>query len=60
MKHNWVSIATQNTTKEEKMEKEIYRSPELELIKFAAVDIITASGGNDIEEDSGENDGEWM
>ena len=42
------------------MEKEIYRSPELELIKFAAVDIITASGGNDIEEDSGENDGEWM
>ena len=40
--------------------KEKYENPELELVLFAASDIITASGGNDIEEDDGENDGEWM
>lgn len=37
-----------------------YQTPELELIYFAATDIITTSGGNDIGEDNGENDGEWM
>ena len=40
--------------------KDKYENPELELILFAETDIITVSGGNDIGEDDGENDGEWM
>ena len=37
-----------------------YTSPDIEIIKIAAADIITTSGGNDIDADNGENDGEWM
>ena len=40
--------------------KTTYASAEIELIKFAMSDVIETSGGNDIGEDSGENDGEWM
>lgn len=39
--------------------KTLYENATLEIIKLSAVDTITASG-NDIGEDSGENDGEWM
>ena len=37
-----------------------YESPEINLIVFDATDIITTSGGGNIEEDPGTNDGEWM
>lgn len=40
--------------------KTSYEKPEIELISFSATDILTVSGGNDIGEDVGENDGEWM
>ena len=39
---------------------EIYEKPEIEIIYLNTSDIVTASGGNDIGEDGGENDGEWM
>ena len=41
-------------------EKKAYEVAEIELIEFKCHDIITTSGGNDIGEDNGENDGEWM
>ena len=39
----------------------IYESPKIDWIKIFESDIITTSGGsgNDVGEDSGENDGEW-
>ena len=40
--------------------KELYVTAEIELVKFGMSDVIETSGGNDIGEDSGENDGEWM
>ena len=42
--------------------KSTYVAPEIELILLYETDIITTSGGtnNDIDEDLGENDGEWM
>ena len=40
--------------------KALYVTAELDLVKFEASDVIETSGGNDIGEDSGENDGEWM
>ena len=42
--------------------KSTYEAPEIELILLYETDIITTSGGtnNDIDEDLGENDGEWM
>ena len=40
--------------------KSPYETPEVDLILIANADIITASSGNDIGEDYGENDGEWM
>ena len=40
--------------------KVYYEEPEIELISFSTTDIVTASGGNNIGEDDGENDGEWM
>ena len=39
--------------------KEMYEHPALEVVLLENCDIITTSG-NDIGEDSGENDGEWM
>ena len=44
------------------MKKKItYEPPELFMISFYDTDIITVSnGGNNIGEDKGENDGEWM
>ena len=39
--------------------KMIYEEPEIKVIAFEGVDVITSSGTN-IGEDSGENDGEWM
>ena len=36
-----------------------YEEPKLRPCIFANLDIVTASGGNDIKEDHGENDGEW-
>ena len=49
------------TIKEEKM-KSTYETPEFELRLLYGQDVITTSGGsnNGIEEDTGENDGEWM
>ena len=42
------------------MDKKLpYEEPEL-LYYIFDLDVITASGNNDIEEDEGENDGEWM
>ena len=41
--------------------KSIYETPEVDLIILDIADIITTSGGNNnIDEDLGENDGEWM
>ena len=37
-----------------------YEEPTLLCCIFVSPDIITASGGNNIGEDSGENDGEWL
>ena len=39
-----------------------YVKPEIELILLYKSDVIATSGGidNDIDEDLGENDGEWM
>ena len=37
-----------------------YEKAEIEIISFYDTDIIATSGGNDIDEDLGENDGEWM
>ena len=37
-----------------------YQSPDIDLLLLVNSDIITFSfGNNDIEEDRGENDGEW-
>ena len=42
------------------MEKKLpYEELKLKLFFYTNSDIVTASGGNDIEEDFGENDGEW-
>lgn len=42
------------------MEKKLlYEELKLKVVFFASSDIVTASGGNDIGEDPGENDGEW-
>ena len=42
------------------MKKELnYEKPEIELIQLLKSDVITSSG-NDIGEDDGENNGEWM
>ena len=47
--------------KGEKMnKKENYQSPEIELMKINAADVISTSGLNDIKPDLGENDGEWL
>ena len=44
-----------------KMEKKLfYEEVKLKVVFFATSDIVTASGGNDISEDKGENDGEWL
>ncbi len=40
--------------------KENYQSPEIELVKINAADVIATSGLNDIKPDLGENDGEWL
>jgi hypothetical protein len=41
--------------------KTLYESPELEVIYLGNVDIVTASDSfNDVEEDKGDNEGEWM
>ena len=47
--------------RKEKM-KLIYETPEIDLIILDIADIITTSGenNNNIDEDLGENDGEWM
>lgn len=38
-----------------------YQSPDIDLILLVDTDILTISlGSNDIEEDRGENDGEWV
>ena len=43
------------------MDKKLpYEEPKLLTCIFANMDIITASDGNGIGEDKGENDGEWM
>ena len=51
---------------EEKKKKLPYEEPQIFLIDLGNLDIVTASGGgggvvggNDIEEDTGEYDGEW-
>ena len=36
-----------------------YEKPEIELVLLSDTDII-ATSGNDIDEDMGENEGEWM
>ena len=41
-------------------EKACYESPKVELIKLLNADIVTASSGNNIGKDNGENDGEWI
>ena len=47
--------------KGEKMKhKNNYQSPEIELVKINAADVISTSGLNDIKPDLGENDGEWL
>ena len=44
-----------------KMEKKLpYEDLKMKLVFFASSDIVTASGGNDIPEDPGEYDGEWL
>ena len=41
--------------------KRIYEMPEVDFFMLDVSNIITTSGGNnDIDEDMGENDGEWM
>lgn len=40
--------------------KLVYQKPEIDLIALLYTDIITTSGNNDIDEDAGENDGEWL
>ena len=40
--------------------KENYKTPEIELVKINAADVIATSGLNDIKPDLGENDGEWL
>ena len=35
-----------------------YEDPKIELVPLSSIDIITTSG-NDIDIDTGENDGEW-
>ena len=40
--------------------KNNYQSPEIELVKINATDVIATSGLNDIKPDLGENDGEWL
>lgn len=40
--------------------KEKYQVPEIEWVKIALNDVISTSGGNDINPDPGENDGEWL
>ena len=40
--------------------KEPYEAPCISILVLLEADIITSSGGNDIGEDPGENDGEWM
>ena len=40
--------------------KKTYETPELNLIILLETDIITTSGGNNIGEDKGENEGEWI
>ena len=46
------------------MENRDYETPEFLLIRRCRIDILTASvdagNGNDIEEDTGNNDGEWI
>ena len=43
------------------MEKKLfYEEVKLKVAFFASSDIVTASSVNDIPEDEGENDGEWM
>ena len=43
------------------MENEfIYEKPKIELILFVSNDIMTISDGNDIGQDDGMFDGEWM
>lgn len=43
------------------MEKKLfYEEVKLKVVFSASSDIVTASGGNDIPEDDGENDGEWL
>ena len=37
-----------------------YISAEIELFELQATDLITTSGENNIGEDKGENDGEWI
>ena len=39
--------------------KMIYEEPEIKVIAFDGVDVITSSGNN-IGEDPGDKDGEWM
>ena len=39
--------------------KSHYTKPEIDVLNFLAKDIITTSPPSDIEQDSGENDGEW-
>ena len=40
--------------------KENYKTPEFELVKITLNDVISTSGGNNINPDPGENDGEWL
>lgn len=42
------------------IKKEPYEKPEIAFIQIQFTDIIRTSDGNDIDEDFGENDGEWM
>ena len=37
--------------------KRNYESPEVEIIRLSALDVVSTS--NDIGEDSGDNEGEW-
>ena len=39
--------------------KNKYEDPQIVILELLKADIVTASG-NDIEEDNGENDGEWI
>ena len=39
--------------------KTLYESPEAEIIRLSALDVVSTSGENDIPEDGGDNDGEW-